>query len=322
MANTWLRLWHDMPNDPKWRTIARIAGQPIALVQAVYLQLLVSASQNPVTDETGVTLRNVTVTNEDIASALDVTESNVKCITDAMQGRVLDGITITGWDKRQAPAASRRTGANPPMTGAERAKAYRERKKKIAEEERNVTEHNVTVTQSNAVTRQIRKEEIRKEDKELKDQNTLVHGEKDASEPDGFFSSSDCSAHPETGSELTGQASPGKNDAGYPAEFERVWQEYPCRAGANPKRSAFSAWNARRREGTSPEVMLAGVRRYVRYLQSVGRAGTEFVQRASTFFGPDRNFEDAWTSSVLRTSCWDVDPNSPPDTSIPEGFRG
>ncbi|EOJ9867040.1 hypothetical protein ACQP3L_37610, partial [Escherichia coli] len=21
MANAWLRLWHDMPNDPKWRTI-------------------------------------------------------------------------------------------------------------------------------------------------------------------------------------------------------------------------------------------------------------------------------------------------------------
>ncbi|WP_252180673.1 hypothetical protein, partial [Escherichia coli] len=22
MANAWLRLWHAMPNDPKWRTIA------------------------------------------------------------------------------------------------------------------------------------------------------------------------------------------------------------------------------------------------------------------------------------------------------------
>ncbi|ENW8560590.1 hypothetical protein ACR6SH_005434, partial [Escherichia coli] len=25
MANAWLRLWHDMPNDPKWRTIARVS---------------------------------------------------------------------------------------------------------------------------------------------------------------------------------------------------------------------------------------------------------------------------------------------------------
>ncbi|MGC6733048.1 hypothetical protein ACP0F4_25645, partial [Escherichia coli] len=22
MDNAWLRLWHDMPNDPKWRTIS------------------------------------------------------------------------------------------------------------------------------------------------------------------------------------------------------------------------------------------------------------------------------------------------------------
>lgn len=42
MANAWLRLWHDMPNDPKWRTIARVSGQPIATVMAVYIHLLVS----------------------------------------------------------------------------------------------------------------------------------------------------------------------------------------------------------------------------------------------------------------------------------------
>ncbi|EEV0545208.1 phage replisome organizer, partial [Escherichia coli] len=46
MANAWLRLWHDMPNDPKWRTIARVSGQPIATVMAVYIHLLVSASRN------------------------------------------------------------------------------------------------------------------------------------------------------------------------------------------------------------------------------------------------------------------------------------
>ncbi len=35
MANSWLRLWHDMPNDPKWRTIARKSEQSIALVSSV-----------------------------------------------------------------------------------------------------------------------------------------------------------------------------------------------------------------------------------------------------------------------------------------------
>ncbi|MBC0640763.1 phage replisome organizer, partial [Escherichia coli] len=69
----------------------------------------------------------------------------------------------------------------------------------------------------------------------------------------------------------------------YPDVFEQVWREYPLRAGANPKKSAFSAWKARLREGVSPEAMLDGVRRYARYLAATGKTGTEFVQRATTF---------------------------------------
>lgn len=73
MANAWLRLWHDMPNDPKWRTIARVSGQPIATVMAVYIHLLVSASRN-------VTRGHIDVTTEDLASALDVTEEVIDSI--------------------------------------------------------------------------------------------------------------------------------------------------------------------------------------------------------------------------------------------------
>lgn len=94
MANEWLRLWHDMPTDPKWRTISRVSGQPIALVQAVYLHMLVTASRN-------VTRGHADVTLEDLASALDVTEEQIQPILDAMQGRVLDGDYLTGWEKRQ-----------------------------------------------------------------------------------------------------------------------------------------------------------------------------------------------------------------------------
>lgn len=46
MANSWLRLWHDMPNDPKWRTIARKSNQRISDVIAVYLHVLVNASES------------------------------------------------------------------------------------------------------------------------------------------------------------------------------------------------------------------------------------------------------------------------------------
>lgn len=110
MSNSWLRLWHDMPNDPKWRTIARVSGQPVALVQAVYLHLLVDASRN-------VTRGHVTVTTEDLASALDVTDEQIVNVIDAMQGRVLDGDALTGWDNRQP----KREDAGNPERGAKSA---------------------------------------------------------------------------------------------------------------------------------------------------------------------------------------------------------
>lgn len=126
MANSWLRLWHDMPNDPKWRTIARISGQPIALVQAAYLHLLVDASRN-------VTRGHVSVTVEDLASALDVTDEDIAAILDAMQGRVLEGDRLTGWDSRQPKredAGDDETGAK---SAAQRKREQRAREKAPAE---------------------------------------------------------------------------------------------------------------------------------------------------------------------------------------------
>ncbi|EFF76079.1 GIY-YIG nuclease family protein [Achromobacter piechaudii] len=102
MANEWFRLWHDMPNDPKWRTIARASGQSISTVQAVWLQILASASQN---SERGT----YDVLEEDIASALNESDEAVCAITQAMQGRVLDGKRLTGWERRQP---SREDGAD------------------------------------------------------------------------------------------------------------------------------------------------------------------------------------------------------------------
>ena len=85
MANQWVRLWLDMPTDPKWRTIARVSGQPVSLVMSVYVFLLTYAANSV---KRGETQCNKT---EDIATALDVDERDIVAIIDAMQGRVLDG---------------------------------------------------------------------------------------------------------------------------------------------------------------------------------------------------------------------------------------
>ncbi|MDO5288526.1 MAG: hypothetical protein Q4F13_02685 [Pseudomonadota bacterium] len=127
MANEWLRLWHDMPNDPKWRTIARVSKQPLSLVQAVYIHLMVDASRN-------VTRGVTTVTAEDLASALDCDDEAIEAILEAMQGRVLDGTALSGWERRQPKREDLGNPETGAMSAAERKRAQREREKKRQQE--------------------------------------------------------------------------------------------------------------------------------------------------------------------------------------------
>jgi hypothetical protein len=142
MANQWLRLWHDMPTDPKWRTIAKISNQRIGDVIAVYVHLLVCASN---ANERG---RTQSFNCEDVGSSLDLNCENVALIIDAMNGRVLDEGRLKGWDLRQVV---REDGSS------ERAKAWRNAKKDI----KNAGERNRTLDKD---TDKDKKEEKKKED--------------------------------------------------------------------------------------------------------------------------------------------------------------
>lgn len=91
----WLRLYHDTITDPKWRLIALDSGQPLPSVLAVWMSMLINASDSP---ERG-TLHDW---NDRIAgAAVDLRGDAVAAIREAMQGVVLDGDRLTGWDKRQ-----------------------------------------------------------------------------------------------------------------------------------------------------------------------------------------------------------------------------
>jgi hypothetical protein len=149
----WLRLWHDMPNDPKWRTIARNCGESVSLVIATYLHMLVDASRN-------VTRGHVTVTKEDLASALDVTEAQISAIFSAMEGRVIDDGHLLGWEKRQP----KREDSGNPETGAKSAaqrQAEARERKRLA---RLNAETPSNVTHSHAQSRNVTTEEIRLEE--------------------------------------------------------------------------------------------------------------------------------------------------------------
>lgn len=117
----WCRLWEDMPTDPKWRTIARKSGQRVGDVIAVFNFMMVNANANE--GERG-TLQGFKA--EDVATALDLDDEHVEAILEAMQGRVLDGQTLTGWKKRQ-PRTEDGTAAIRKARWQERQKAAREK---------------------------------------------------------------------------------------------------------------------------------------------------------------------------------------------------
>lgn len=123
----WCRLWHDMPTDPKFRTIAKASGQPLVAVIAVFTFMLVDASANAT--ERGRTHAN----DENVASALDLEIDAVAAIREAMQGRILEGERFKKWEIRQPRRED---------NSAERSKAWREEKKSANADERTRTQPN------------------------------------------------------------------------------------------------------------------------------------------------------------------------------------
>lgn len=76
--------------------------------------------------------------------------------------------------------------------------------------------------------------------------------------------------------------------------FDRVWRAFPRRAGANPRRGAEQAWNARIRDGEDPAVMAAGAERYRLYCETEGMTGGPYVMQGKRFFGPGKEYLEPW----------------------------
>jgi hypothetical protein len=79
-----------------------------------------------------------------------------------------------------------------------------------------------------------------------------------------------------------------------PGEFVEIRREYPKRAGSQRWHDALGAFRARVREGTSPQAILSGVRRYAAFIRATGKERTEHVQQAATFLGKNRSYELPW----------------------------
>ena len=148
----WCRLWDDMPNDPKWRVVARRSSRPVSEVLAVFVHMMTNA----VSSRTRGSFEGWS--DEDVAIAIDAETEHVQAIRTAMQGKTLEGEHLTGWERRQP---LREDGS------AERAKAWRDGRKAKPPEpaneealietldqdaERNRTQPNARVEQSRVDT--------------------------------------------------------------------------------------------------------------------------------------------------------------------------
>ncbi len=139
---------------------------------------------------------------------------------------------------------------------------------------------------------------ILKEDEKLTDKSTLNTGElpvvkrSDLLIPDLLI--------PDTGYLITEKAPTREKELDL--EFEKFWQAYPKRPGAN-KTQALKAWNARRKEGHIGPEMIWGAVRYAEYCRQTKRE-PEFIKQAATFLGPDKHFTLEWKASATGSQAF------------------
>jgi hypothetical protein len=121
-----VRLWDDMPTDPKWRVVRYRALQSvtnvsIATVIGMFSYMLAKADKNG---------DLINWDDEDVAAALEIETEQVFAIREAMQGKVLDGNHLKGWNNRQP---------NRHDNSIDRVRAFRERRNAL---KRDVTQCN------------------------------------------------------------------------------------------------------------------------------------------------------------------------------------
>jgi hypothetical protein len=105
---------------------------------------------------------------------------------------------------------------------------------------------------------------------------------------------SDSDADTDTEKKPHGPARDAQARAAFDAEFSRLRADYPRRAGSHRWPDAMKHVRARLKEGHTWEELRNGTRRYAAFIEATGKAGTDKVQQAATFFGTNKGFAEAW----------------------------
>ena len=90
-------------------------------------------------------------------------------------------------------------------------------------------------------------------------------------------------------------------------EFATLREKYPKREGAQGWPTARDRYIAHRRSGVSFEAVLAGVEGYAALCSQNGQAGTRYVCQATTFFGPQKRWEEEYVAAPAPPSPMDAE---------------
>jgi hypothetical protein len=85
-----------------------------------------------------------------------------------------------------------------------------------------------------------------------------------------------------------------------PPEFCEIRQSYPKRANGQRWGDALKAFRRHVTQGTKPEDILAGVKRYALHIRAAGKEGTQYVLQAATFLGDNKCFLEPWPPPVIE----------------------
>lgn len=142
--------------------------------------------------------------------------------------------------------------------------------------------------------RALRDEEERREYQREWDRQHRSRGARNPTNPTASDRARPAPTQAEAEAKAEKEPSAGRQADAARAQFAQAWKAMPKRAGHNPKARAERAFRARLRDGCSPGDMIAGVERYARYCDAMGKTGTEYVMQGATFFGPDKPFEQPY----------------------------
>ncbi|UNC91669.1 DUF4373 domain-containing protein [Candidatus Contubernalis alkaliaceticus] len=101
----------------------------------------------------------------------------------------------------------------------------------------------------------------------------------------------------------------------YTPEFEEFWKYYPRK---NEKKAAYEKWNARLKEGHTPEELIKSAKHYLKACQGKEK---QFIKHGKTFLGDKKPFEDYIEPPEIEEdlpSYWQIKPRSDPEEKSEE----